>query len=378
MLERFPIKGFGREKYFVRTSHILRDRDISLLPIFQDVPAHLLERITPDMIRFYGDGTIILAEGAPADNLLVLLGGQVRIFLNGIYLITRYPYTVLGEQAFINKTRRSATVIAQGIVEVLVLPCALVEQLMQNAAFVGNLLRFLSEKLTEATNERAYHFRNEALLFSEFRAHLSPEIANRLLATGLSYGHPRYIDAVILFADIRSFTETLVGMPAHEVANQLGPYFDAMVAVIQRYEGFVDKFIGDAVMAIWGFVPTEHDPVVQAFKCAQEMLHVAASMTFAGNSIRIGIGLNAGQVFIGNIGGEGKRQFTVLGLPVNLAARFESETKILGVPIVMGEDVYRRLPPCMQFLIAEHKDRPIKGAGLQTVYTYTPAMLADE
>lgn len=121
---------------------------------------------------------------------------------------------------------------------------------MENAAFVGNLLHLLSEKLVEASNERAYHFRNEQLLFSEFRAHLSPEITNHLLATGLAYGYPRYIDAVILFADIRSFTEALAGMFPHEVANQLGPYFDAMVTVIQSYEGLVDKFIGDAVMAI--------------------------------------------------------------------------------------------------------------------------------
>lgn len=356
----------------------LCERDISLLPIFQNIPKNLLEQITPDMICFYGDGDIILAEGAPADNLLVLLSGQVRVFLNGTYLVTRYPYAVIGEQAFINHTGRSATVIAQGLVKALVLPQAIVEQFMENAAFTRNLLRLLSEKLTEASSERAYHFRNEQLLFSEFRAHLSPEITNHLLATGLAYGHPRYIDAIILFADIRSFTEALVGMPSHEVANQLGPYFDAMVTIIQRYEGLIDKFIGDAVMAIWGFVSTDHEPIIQAFQCAQEMLHVAASMSFGGKPIKIGVGLNAGQVFIGNIGGEGKRQFTVLGLPVNLAARFESETKVLNTPIVMGKDFYDRLPFDLQACVEKHEDQPIKGAGLQTVYTYNPALFAGE
>jgi len=362
----------------VGKQHILHGLDVSLLPIFNDVPADLLERITPEMLCFYGDGAIMLAEGAPADNLLILLRGQVRILLNGTFLVTRYPYAALGEQAFINKTVRSTTVIAQGMVETLVLPSALVEQLMENIAFMRNLLRLVSEKLAQASNERAFRFRNEQLLFSEFRAHLSPDITSSLLATGLTYGTPRYIDAVILFSDIRAFTEQSAGMTPQEIARQLGLYLDATVAVIHRHGGLVDKFIGDAVMAIWGFAASEGDPVTQAFACAQEMLRTAASMRFAGQPIGIGIGLNAGQVFIGNIGGEGKRQFTVLGSPVNLAARFESETKALDAPIAMGEDFYDRLPAELQALAMKHENRPIKGVGPQTLYTYTPVHEAGE
>ncbi len=83
---------------------------------------------------------------------------------------------------------------------------------MTNAVFVSNLLRLVSEKLSEATSERAFRYRNEHLLFSEFRAHISPEIVQQLLANGLVYEEPRYIDAIILFADIRSFTERSAGM----------------------------------------------------------------------------------------------------------------------------------------------------------------------
>ncbi len=95
----------------VGKKHLLRGLDISLLPIFHDVPADLLERITPEMLRFYGDGAIILAEGAPADNLLILLRGQVRVILNGTFLVTRFPYAAHGEQAFINKTVRSTILV---------------------------------------------------------------------------------------------------------------------------------------------------------------------------------------------------------------------------------------------------------------------------
>jgi class 3 adenylate cyclase len=108
------------------------------------------------------------------------------------------------------------------------------------------------------------------------------------------------------------------------------------------------------------------------------MLRVAASMNFGGKPIRIGVGLNSGQVFIGNIGGEGKRQFTVLGLPVNLAARFESETKMLDAPLVMGKDFYDRLPSDLQAFTVKYENHPIKGADYQTVYTYNPASLVGE
>src|SRR6266567_9535398 len=82
-----------------RDSHPL---NYSLLPIFNNVPADLLQLITPEMVHFYNDGDIIFAEGAEADNLVVLLHGQVRILVDGIFLVTREPYEVLGKQAFIN------------------------------------------------------------------------------------------------------------------------------------------------------------------------------------------------------------------------------------------------------------------------------------
>jgi class 3 adenylate cyclase len=352
--------------------------DLSLLPIFNNVPADLLQQIGPEMIRFYEDGAVIMAEGEKAEHLVVLLHGQVRIVIDGIYLVTRSPYAVLGEQALINETTRSATVIAQGMVQALVLPHSLVGHLMNNVTFLGNLLRLISEKLTEASNERAFRFRNEYLLFTEFNAHLSPEITNRLLATGRVYGDPRYIDAVILYSDIRSFTERSAGMIPQDIARELGAYLDATVTLIHHHEGLVDKFIGDAVMAIWGFAPSEGDPVLQAFTCAHEMVTLAQSMCFGGVLITIGVGLNAGQVFIGNIGGAGKRQFTVLGSPVNLAARFESETKVLESPIVVGQDFYTRLPPHLQALLVKHENQPIKGAPLQTVYTYMPTTEAGQ
>jgi adenylate cyclase len=241
---------------------------------------------------------------------------------------------------------------------------------MRDGAFMRNLLGLVSGKLREATDERARHYRREQLLFSEFRAHASPEIVNRLLSTGVNYGAPHHIEnCVILFSDIRNFTLRSSQMTAEDVADQLTVYLDKVVDIVHRHHGIVDKFIGDCVMAIWGYAIANNDRASDALACAKEMVQAAAGLEFGGEPIEIGVGLNAGRVFIGNIGGKGKRQFTVLGDPVNLASRFESHSKILNAPIVMGEGLYQQLPQEIRSSLIAHHDQLISGADAQTLYT---------
>lgn len=152
---------------------------LSSLPFFTHVPHALLTPIMKDenAIRYYHDGEIILHQGDPTENLFILLHGQARIMADDIFLVARASYDMLGELAFINQATRNATVVAHGTVQTLVLRGSLVECLMAHATFTNNLLHLVAEKLHEATQERAFRFRNELLLFGEFRAHLSPEVA---------------------------------------------------------------------------------------------------------------------------------------------------------------------------------------------------------
>ena len=348
--------------------------DLATHPLFTGVPPDILDLARKlARPRFYRHGDVVFRQGDPPDHLFLILHGEVRIVAAAeVHLVTRRAPEIIGEQAFINDALRSATAVAQGATRILALPKDLVRRLLENATFTRNLLRIVSEKLADSTCERELRFRQEELLFAEFGAHVSPEVRDQLLATGERYGDPRYIDAVILFSDIRSFTERSAGMDPDELARQLGPYLDRVVDVIHQHKGLVDKFVGDAVMAIWGFASAEGCPAVQALTCAREMVEVAGTMTFGGEPIHIGVGLNAGRVFIGNVGGLGKRQFTVLGMPVNLAARFESETKELKVPIVVGHDFLERLPECHRRGFTAFSNRPIKGAQSQTVYGFDP------
>ena len=341
--------------------------DLSGLSLFQGVPRGLLKRITADMVGCFRTGDEIVREDDAGEGLIVLLHGQARVMCNGTYLVTRRAGETIGEQAILDRTGRSATAVADGMVKALIVPRRIVDRLLENAAFARNIAKGLSAKLREATRERAIRYRDEERLFAEFSAHVSPQVASWLLWIGESYGNPRFVDAVILMADIRSFTEKCLRIDPKQIGTDLSSYLDAVVDVIHRHGGFVDKFIGDAVLAVWGVTPEEENLEAKALACARDMVGVAAGLRFAGESIEIGVGLARGRVFVGNVGGDGKRQFTVLGPAVNLASRLESECKPLGARIVAGEDFYEALPAMEKESLRRQEGRAIKGVGLQAV-----------
>jgi len=342
------------------------------VPLFTTVSSEALRAVTFDMVKHFRNGEFIFRRGDEKNHLVVLLEGQACVYRDEIFITCRSAPAVIGEQAFIDETTRSATLIAQGFVKALILPEAVAQELMRDNAFVRNLLRIVSCKLREATEERERHYRREELLFSEFKAHASDAMVDSLLATGVDYGSPRFIeDAVILFSDIRDFTTRSANMSPDEIAEQLSSYLSEIVDTIHHHGGLVDKFVGDAVMAVWGYTASDQK-AENAFKCAKEMVRVAARMQFGGKPILIGVGLNTGEVFSGNIGNESKKQFTMLGMPVNLAARFESKAKDLKSPIVMGGAFYNDLPVEIQGLFTAHQEQEIKGDGPQTLYTFDP------
>ncbi|MGH7496548.1 MAG: adenylate/guanylate cyclase domain-containing protein, partial [bacterium] len=170
------------------------------------------------------------------------------------------------------------------------------------------------------------------------------------------------------FTDMRSYTSLSLEAAPEEIVNELGLYLDAMIEIIHTHGGMIDKFIGDNVMAVWGFDEARSDLAVRALDCALEMHAAAQRFSFRGKPIALGSGLNFGTVFCGNVGNARKRQFTVLGQPVNLASRFEALTKALNVPIVVGESFYTQLPWSRRGLFSAHHQVEVRGVGPMTVY----------
>ena len=358
-----------KEKYVTEHNNI---------PLFTNVSSEVLQLVTADMVKHFRNGEIIFRHGDEENHLVVLLEGQACVYRGEVFLVCRSAPAVIGEQAFIDGTTRSATLVAQGFVRALILPQPIVKELMVDNSFVRNLLRIVSCKLREATEQRERHYRREELLFSEFKAHASDAMVDSLLATGVDYGSPRFIeDAVILYSDIREFTTRCASMSPEEIAEQLSSYLSEVVDIIHRHGGLVDKFVGDAVMAVWGYTASDRK-AEDAFECAQEIVCAAAQMQFGGHPIRIGVGLNTGEVFSGNVGNDSKKQFTVLGTPVNLAARFESKAKELNAPVVMGQAFHDALPPAIQHALEPHPKQEIKGYECQTLYAFDPLKKKEE
>jgi len=390
------VKESATEKFHGRLANI---------PVLQNVPRTLLRQLKPGMLRAYSDGEIIIQEDRPADCLIVILQGLVDIVRGNVFLVSRGANEMIGEQGVVDEVSYSATALARGKVEALAIPAGLAKKFLMNYRFTLNLIKILSAKLRAATDDEAVRLAQEQKMFAAFRSHVHPRVLDDLLAQGIeNYGAPRYIDCAILFADIRSYTSLSLEATPEEIVNELSRYLDGMIEIIHAHDGMIDKFIGDNVMAFWGFaqppsslssLPLKQRPlreltpngghkilgnanghhsilemnsVSRALDCAIAMWKAARNYSFRGRQIQIGIGLNYGTVFCGNVGNDRKRQFTVLGHPVNLASRFESLTKDLGVPIVVGEKFYDQLPPARRHEFQAFHDVQVRGIEPITCY----------
>jgi adenylate cyclase len=173
---------------------------------------------------------------------------------------------------------------------------------------------------------------------------LSPQVTARIIATSESQsatlGVPEEREVTVLFADIVGFTRLSESMSAPAVALILNDYLSRMTEVIFKYEGTLDKFIGDAIMAVFGAPLDMPDHAARAIKTALEMrerLEEFNAERKEGPHLKIRIGINSGKAVAGEIGSINKKEYTVLGDTVNVASRLESSVAT-PMTIVIGEN----------------------------------------
>jgi len=205
--------------------------------------------------------------------------------------------------------------------------------------------------------------RREALVRANFQRYFSPDLAKQIADHGEEVklgGTKRPV--VILFSDIRGFTPMSEKMEPDDVAHLLREYFTEMVEIIFRHGGTLDKFIGDAIMALWGAPLSMEDDADKAMAAAIEMQQALVPLNEhweAGGKprVNIGIGINFGEVFAGNVGSEQRLEYTVLGDAVNTASRLCSKAD--KGEIMISEPFYRRLksPPKVE----AREPIPLKG-----------------
>lgn len=152
-------------------------------------------------------------------------------------------------------------------------------------------------------------------------------------------------DVTVFFSDIRSFTKYSESRSAEEVVSMLNEYMDVMVKCIYKHNGVVDKFVGDAIMAVWG-VPnsSEHDVENAVNACLDMRVELnklnEKRIARGEDPIMIGMGLNSGQVISGTVGSEDRMEYTVIGDTVNTAARIEASTKAFGTDLLISGSVF--------------------------------------
>jgi len=194
------------------------------------------------------------------------------------------------------------------------------------AVFAVLVYRFINEEREKEATQRS------------FEAYLPPSVVKRQLAHPESIFEVQKKELTIMFTDIKSFTTYSSTMSPDQIQNFLAEYFDAMVQIVFKYEGTVDKYIGDGLMVFFGAPEPQSDHAVRCVKAAIEMQKKCRELKEKWVReglfpIKIRVGINTGEVVVGNMGTRKKLAYTVLGSDVNLANRLESNAPVEGIMI---------------------------------------------
>jgi adenylate cyclase len=220
--------------------------------------------------------------------------------------------------------------------------------------------------------------RERIRLRTMFNKYVSPDVVEEILDNreGLGLGGRRR-HITVLFSDIRGFTSLSERIEPEEVVSLLSDYLGRVTRIVFKNGGTIDKFIGDAVMAIFGAPQAHEDDAARAVRTGIEIIELMDSLApvwtrAVGRPLKVGVGINTGDAVVGSIGSEIRYDYTAIGDTVNLASRLEALTKDFAAPMLLSE-----------FTAAELKDsirikpvRRVQVAGRETPVTvYAPESL---
>jgi class 3 adenylate cyclase len=206
---------------------------------------------------------------------------------------------------------------------------------------IGDVSRALVRRVLTEQEEKE----NVRRVFGQY---VSEEVSEHLLAERSQSG--RRVEVVVLFSDLRGFTSFSEGRDPAEVVDRLNAYLERMVEAVRAEGGVVDKFIGDAIMAVFGGVVEVDRPADRALAAARRMRQALRDLNAEWSDEGIepfdnGIGMHLGGVLQGPIGSQDRKEFTVIGDAVNMAARLEGLTRNHEQPILLTDALRQALSP---------------------------------
>jgi adenylate cyclase len=203
------------------------------------------------------------------------------------------------------------------------------------AGFVAHRLRRSFTRAIESVAERSR-------ILGVFGQHVSPEVVAQLVQ-GEAGAAGELRDVCVMFLDIRDFTAFAEKRTAADVVAYLNAIFGVAVEAVVERHGIVNKFLGDGFMAVFGAPVADSNPCAAAIEAGLDLLDRVERLVREGRvpATRLGLGLHAGPAVVGNIGSAHRKEYTVIGDVVNVAARVEALNKSLGSKMLVTEEVWR-------------------------------------
>jgi adenylate cyclase len=220
-------------------------------------------------------------------------------------------------------------------------------------------------------------------LASQFATYVPPELVRQMVRNPERYSmQARAEELTVMFCDLRGFTTMAETMAPLDVQALLNAVLSDLSQVIRRYDGTIDKYMGDCVMAFWGAPVSSSTHALQALLAARDM--VASMRQFnqqraaAGlPEVNIGIGLNTGVMSVGNMGSDVRRAYTVIGDAVNLASRLEGLTRLYHVDLVVSESARAQVGELPDGMLWQELDHVRVKGRKQAVTIYTLRIAPD-
>ena len=322
-----PLSGYkGKETPYEKKFGKVIKEDIGPKTVGVACHAHALETILRQAF----------IHKAPAFYVYIL------IILSGIFGLIFYPHKPGGLWGAIILLAGQSLIVGTSHL-------IFVKQLLWVEA-IPPMLIFLVQFVSGIALQRSYSKKKTTLVTNLFGKYVSPSVVNDILEgeEGITL-EGRAQEVTVLFSDLRSFTTLSESLSPRETGRLLNIYFDTMIPIVFDHQGTLDKLIGDAIMAFFGAPGTLQEHPVKAAQTALHMVERLKKLTVDRKDIKgvdrldVGIGLNTGQVIVGNLGSHRFMDYTVIGDTVNLGSRLEGLNKTYGTSIIISRSTAERL-----------------------------------